>query len=42
MLEVQPEEGEGPVAAVYSVDIKGVQKFLNSVSKHEKAKENEY
>jgi hypothetical protein len=42
MLEVQPEEGEGPAVAVYSVDIEGVQKFLNSVSKHEKAKENEY
>ncbi len=41
ILDVQPE-GEGPAAAVYSVDLEGVQKFLNAVSKHEKTGENEY
>ena len=37
MLEVQPE-GEGPAAAVYSVDLEGVQKFLNSASKQDTTK----
>ena len=41
ILEVEPE-GEGPVAALYSVDLKGVQAFLNDALKQRKAVKNRY
>jgi hypothetical protein len=33
LLEVHPD-GKGPAAAIYGIDLQGVQAFLNTVSKH--------